>query len=160
MTVTSGEEKPEPEPAPAPAKIVSWKVKLLARGIVVVFTLLLLEGLSYAGRRGVAPRGPLRCRGPWDRWLAWSAADPLSGGCFFIAMATDLDGRPGPSRDLLVKLQQAWMDFLADLVRSVVREGQFRPETDPEQFANDMYGVMLAYHHLSLIHISEPTRPY
>ena len=64
-------------------------------------------------------------------------------------MVTDLDGRPGPSRDLLVKLQQAWMDFLADLVRSVVREGQFRPETDPEQFANDMYGVMLAYHHAS-----------
>jgi hypothetical protein len=39
------------------------------------------------------------------------------------------------------------MDLLADLARSVVREGQFRPDTDPDQFANDMYGVMLAYHH-------------
>jgi hypothetical protein len=64
-------------------------------------------------------------------------------------MVTDLDGRPGPSRDLLVRLQRSWMDFLADVVRSVVREGQFRPDTDPDQFANDMYGVMLAYHHAS-----------
>jgi hypothetical protein len=41
------------------------------------------------------------------------------------------------------------MGFLADLVRSVIREGPFRPDVDPEQFANDMYGVMLAYHHAS-----------
>ncbi len=96
-----------------------------------------------------APRGIPRINGLFDRWIAWSQSDPLSGGCFFVAMVTDLDGRPGPSRDLLVRLQRSWMDFLADLVRSVVREGPFRPDTDPEQFANDMYGVMLAYHHAS-----------
>ena len=96
-----------------------------------------------------APRGIPRIQGLFDRWLAWSQSDPLSGGCFFVAMVTDLDGRPGPSRDLLVRLQQTWMGFLADLVRSVIREGPFRPDVDPEQFANDMYGVMLAYHHAS-----------
>jgi AcrR family transcriptional regulator len=96
-----------------------------------------------------APRGTPRIQGLFDRWLAWSQSDPLSGGCFFVAMVTDLDGRPGPSRDLLVRLQQTWMAFLADLVRSVIREGPFRPDVDPEQFANDMYGVMLAYHHAS-----------
>jgi len=96
-----------------------------------------------------APRGTPRIQGLFDRWLAWSQSDPLSGGCFFVAMVTDLDGRPGPSRDLLVRLQQTWMAFVADLVRSVIREGPFRPDTDPEQFANDMYGVMLAYHHAS-----------
>ncbi len=96
-----------------------------------------------------APRGVPRIQALFDRWLAWSQSDPSSGGCFFVAMVTDLDDRPGPSRDLLVTLQRSWMDFLADVVRSVVREGQFRPDTDPEQFANDMYGVMLAYHHAS-----------
>ncbi len=93
------------------------------------------------------PRGITRVEALFDRWLAWSRSDPSSGGCFFVAMATDLDERPGPTRDLLVQLQRNWMGFLADLVRAVVREGQFRPDTDPEQFANDMYGVMLAYHH-------------
>jgi len=96
-----------------------------------------------------APRGVPRVEALLDRWLLWSQSDPSSGGCFFVAMVTDLDDRPGSSRDLLVRLQRSWMDFLADLVRSVVREGQFRPDTDPEQFANDMYGVMLAYHHAS-----------
>ena len=94
-----------------------------------------------------APRGIPRIQALFDRWLAWSQSDPLSGGCFFVAMVTDLDDRPGPTRDLLVRLQRSWMDLLADLARAVVREGQFRPDTDPDQFANDMYGVMLAYHH-------------
>jgi len=96
-----------------------------------------------------APRGIPRIQALFDRWLAWSQSDPSSGGCFFVAMVTDLDDRPGPSRDLLVKLQRSWMGFVAELVQSVVREGQFRPDTDPDQFANDMYGVMLAYHHAS-----------
>ena len=96
-----------------------------------------------------APRGIPRIQALFDRWLAWSQSDPLSGGCFFVAMVTDLDDRPGPSRDLLVRLQRNWMDFLAGLVSAVCREGQFRPDTDPEQFANDMYGVLLAYHHAS-----------
>jgi AcrR family transcriptional regulator len=96
-----------------------------------------------------APRGIPRIQALFDRWLAWSQSDPSSGGCFFVAMVTDLDDRPGPSRDLLVKLQRSWMGFVAELVQSVVREGQLRPDTDPDQFANDMYGVMLAYHHAS-----------
>jgi hypothetical protein len=28
-----------------------------------------------------------------------------------------------------------------------VAEGEFRPEIDGEQFAHDVYGVMLAFHH-------------
>ena len=78
-----------------------------------------------------APRGIPRIQGLFDRWLAWSQSDPLSGGCFFVAMVTDLDGRPGPSRDLLVRLQRSWMDFLADLARSVVREGAVPPRHRP-----------------------------
>ncbi len=96
-----------------------------------------------------APRGVARIEALFDRWLAWSRSDPISGGCFFVAMATDLDDRPGPTRDLLVRLQRSWMDLLADLVRAAVREGRFRPDTDADQFSHDMYGVMLAYHHAS-----------
>lgn len=95
------------------------------------------------------PRGIPRIQALFDRWLGWSQTEPSSGGCFFVAMATDLDDRPGPSRDLLARLQREWMGLLADLVRLAVREGQLRTDTDPEQFANDMYGVMLAYHHAS-----------
>jgi AcrR family transcriptional regulator len=117
-----------------------------------------LQVLEYGAGRFVesvvkpalaAPRGVGRIAALFDRWLAWSQSDPSSGGCFFVAMSTDLDDRPGPTRDLLVRLQRSWMDLLAELVRASVREGHFRPDTDAEQFANDMYGVMLAYHHAS-----------
>lgn len=115
-----------------------------------------LQVLEYGAARFVegvvkpaltAPRGIPRIQALFDHWLTWSQSDPLSGGCFFVAMVTDLDDRPGPSRDLLVSLQRSWMGLLADLARAVVREGHFRPDTDPEQFAYEMYGVMLAYHH-------------
>lgn len=96
-----------------------------------------------------APRGIPRIEALFDRWLAWSQSDPSSGGCFFVAMATELDDRPGPSRDLLVRLQRGWIELLAGVVSAAAREGQLRPDTDPEQFAHDAYGAMLAYHHAS-----------
>lgn len=96
-----------------------------------------------------APRGIPRIQALFDRWLGWSQSDPSSGGCFFIAMATELDDRPGATRDLLVRLQRGWMGLLAGLAEAATREGQLRPDTDPEQFAQEMYGAMLAYHHAS-----------
>ena len=96
-----------------------------------------------------APRGLPRLQSLFDRWLTWSQSDPSSGGCFFVAMATELDDRPGPARDLLVRLQRSWIDLLAGVVDVAIREGQLRPDSDPEQLAHDAYGAMLAYHHAS-----------
>ena len=96
-----------------------------------------------------APRGEERVRALFEKWLDWPKRDPLRGGCFFVAAATELDDRPGPLRDLLVELQSGWLDVLARTVRFAVEKGDFRPGLDPEQFAHDMYGVMLAYHHAS-----------
>ena len=114
-----------------------------------------LQVLEYGADRFVesvvkpalaAPRGIPRVLGLFERWLAWSQSDPSSGGCFFVAMATELDDRPGPSRDLLVRLQREWMSLLSGLARAAVREGQLRADTDPDQFATDLYAVILAYH--------------
>ncbi len=96
-----------------------------------------------------APRGIPRIQALFDRWLDWSQSDPSSGGCFFIAMATELDDRPGATRDLLVSLQRDWMGLLAGLAAAAAREGDLRPDTDPEQLAQEIYGTMLAYHHAS-----------
>ena len=66
-----------------------------------------------------------------------------------MAAAVELDDRPGPVRDKLVETQRSWLEFLANIVRSAIAEGQFRSDVDPEQFAHEMYGVMLAGHHAS-----------
>lgn len=94
-----------------------------------------------------APRGEPRLRALFDRWRQWPKLNPMPGGCILVAAAIELDDRPGPARDLLVKQQRDWQDLLASTVRGAVVEGQFRKDVDPEQFAHDLYGVMLGYHH-------------
>lgn len=94
-----------------------------------------------------ARRGEPRLRALFEGWLAWAQASPLPGGCLFVAAATELDDRPGPLRDRLVRSQRDWLDVIANVFRTGVSEGHFRRGADPEQFAHDLYGVMLAFHH-------------
>lgn len=96
-----------------------------------------------------APRGEARVRQLFERWLDWPRKVPQPGGCLFVAAATELDDKPGPARDLLVKLQRDWLEVIAGAVGTAVAEGEFRREADPEQFAQDLYGIMLACHHAS-----------
>ncbi len=93
------------------------------------------------------PRGVRRVRALFERWLRWPQAVPQPGGCIFVAAAVELDDRPGPARDLLVRLQKDWLDAIATTVRAAVDEGEFRRDVDPEQFAYEMYGIMLVCHH-------------
>ncbi len=96
-----------------------------------------------------ADPGEPRVRALFESWLDWPRTDPLPGGCFFVSAATELDDRPGPLRDRLVELQRSWLNVLADSARGAAAEGHFRPDVDPEQFAYDVHGIMLAYHHAS-----------
>jgi AcrR family transcriptional regulator len=91
-----------------------------------------------------APRGEPRLRELFDRWLSW---DELPGGCPFIAAATEFDDRPGAVRDLLVQDQLDIFDMIATVFRTGIAEGHFRDDADPDQFAQDFHGVILARHH-------------
>src|SRR4029078_12984563 len=71
------------------------------------------------------------------------------GGCLFVAAAAELDDRPGPVRDRLGALQKGWLEMIAIVFRTGVTEGVFRPDLDPEEFAHDLYSVMLGFHHAS-----------
>jgi AcrR family transcriptional regulator len=95
-----------------------------------------------------ARRGEPRVRELFRRWLAWDA-DALPGGCLFVAASAEFDDQPGPLRDRLAQDQRDWMDTMAQVFRTGVAEGHFRPDADPEQFAYDLHGVMLAFHHAS-----------
>jgi AcrR family transcriptional regulator len=88
-----------------------------------------------------APRGETRVRELFERWLDW---DSHPGGCPFIAAATEFDDQPGPVRDRLVRDLRDLFDMIATVFRTGMSEGQFRPDADPEQFAQDFYGVLLA----------------
>lgn len=93
-----------------------------------------------------APRGVPRMRALFEHWIGWERDVALPGGCLFVAATAELDDRPGPVRDRLVALQRAWIDVLATSFRKGVAARAFRKNADPAQFAQDMYGVMLAFH--------------
>ncbi len=89
------------------------------------------------------PRGEPRVRALFERWLAWGQRP---GGCFFVGASAELDDRPGPPRDALVRACKDWIDELAKAVRIAVREGHFRADVDPDQLAFEIYGAMLSSH--------------
>ena len=105
-----------------------------------------------------APRGERRLRALFERWLAWAEADVLKGGCLFVAAATELDDHDGPVRDELVRQQRDWLELIANVARTGIAEGDFRPGLDGEQLAYELYGVMLAYHHARRL-LRDPRAP-
>jgi AcrR family transcriptional regulator len=88
-----------------------------------------------------------RLRVLFDRWLDWEGRQSTPGGCIFVQAAVELDDREGPARDRLVDLQKRWLETMAIVTRGAIREGHFKATVDADQFAHDLNGVMLAYHH-------------
>ena len=116
-----------------------------------------LEVLEHARQRFIdsvmrpalaAPRGRTRLDTLFDHWLTWTN-DELNGGCIFVAAASELDDRPGPVRDSLVRSERDWLDSIATIAGTAVSEGEFRSDVDVEQFAYELHGIMLSHHHAS-----------
>jgi AcrR family transcriptional regulator len=100
------------------------------------------------------PRGEPRVRALFERWLEWDTSE-LPGGCLFIAAATEFDDEPGPVRDELVRNQRDLAETIARVFRTGIDEGHFRADADPEQFAFDVKGIWLAFHHFGRL-LSDP----
>ena len=93
-----------------------------------------------------APRGRPRVEALFDHWLEWET-EALTGGCIFVTATIEFDDQPGPMRDAVVRCQQDWLEFVASVARTAVTEGDFRADLDTEQFAFQLQGLMLGYHH-------------
>jgi AcrR family transcriptional regulator len=96
-----------------------------------------------------APPGEPRVRTLFERFLRWPELVPQPGGCIFVAAAIELDDQPGVARDLLVRMRREWLDFVAGAVRRAIAAGHFHTKVDPEQFAFEMEGIGLMWHHAS-----------
>lgn len=96
-----------------------------------------------------APRGLLRLRSLFSRWLEWAAAQQQRGGCVMLAAASEFDDRPGPVRDHLAAQQRGWLAALGRTVGFAVEAGELPADTDTEQFAFEIFGLILSTHHYS-----------
>jgi AcrR family transcriptional regulator len=85
-----------------------------------------------------------RIRALVDNWIQWSSE--LTGGCIFVSASTDFSDRPGKVRDLLLRQQKQWIDCLRRIAQSAVQTGDFRQGIDDDQFAFDLYSLLLGFH--------------
>lgn len=88
--------------------------------------------------------GISRIRALVDNWIAWS--ERITGGCIFVQASNDFKDRPGKVRDFLMLQQESWIDSLRRIARSAIRVGHFRQDMDCDQFAFELYALLLGFH--------------
>lgn len=112
-----------------------------------------IEILHYAARlfsEGVIipalkiKAGTPRIRSLVDNWIQW--ASELTGGCIFVSASADFSDRPGKVKDVLLHQQKEWINCLKRIAQSAVQVGDFRRDIDDDQFAFDLYSLLLGFH--------------
>lgn len=92
------------------------------------------------------PRGIQRLQSMFARWVKRVSVE-IASGCIYISGAVEYDDRPGPIREALVAMVQAWQGALLRCVQQSITTGDLKPGTDAPQLVYEMYGLILALHH-------------
>ena len=90
-----------------------------------------------------------RIRALVGNWIQWGAR--LRGGCIFVSASTEFSERPGKVRDFLLFQQQSWIESLKRIGRSAIRVHDFDENIDCDQFAFDLYSMLMGYHYYSIL---------
>jgi len=89
-------------------------------------------------------------------WIQWTSR--LKGGCIFVSASSDFTDRPGKVRDFLLNQQKEWLECLRRIAKSAVAAGDFREDIDCDQFAFDLYSLLLGFHLYHNLLESEETK--
>jgi len=92
------------------------------------------------------PRGIARLESMFARWIKRVSVE-IASGCIYISGAVEYDDRPGPIREELVAMVQAWRGALLRSVQQSIDCGDLKTGTDAQQMVYEMYGLILALHH-------------
>ena len=84
-----------------------------------------------------------------ENWVHWG--EKLKGGCIFVSASTEFSERPGKVRDFLLGQQQSWIESLKKIGNSAIKVNDFREDIDCEQFAFDLYSMLMGYHYYSIL---------
>ncbi len=91
-----------------------------------------------------------------QNWVRWTSK--MTGGCIFVQASNDFKDRPGSVRDFLLLQQEAWIDSLRRIAQSAMRVGHFRQDIDCDQFAFELYSLLLGFHLYSKLLKCEDTQ--
>ena len=109
--------------------------------------------------RAVGARaGTERLTVAFGEWLDYMAGSAGPVGCFLTSVAAEFDGRPGPVRDAVRDALASWSEFVAGELRAAVAAGELPADTDLDQLAFELGGVVLAAQQAIRLH-GDPTAP-
>jgi len=93
-----------------------------------------------------------------NNWVAW--AQRLKGGCIFVTASTEFSERPGKVRDFLLSQQKSWTAALRKICRSTTRANELPEGVDCDQFAFDLYSLLMGYHYYSILLRDDESKQY
>jgi AcrR family transcriptional regulator len=99
------------------------------------------EVLQPAAR---AHAGTERLRALVDAFLSHLERKVYPGGCFFAAVASELDTRPGPARDRVVQMLDTWLSLLRQCILDAQASGEIDPKAEVAQAVFEIQAMLLA----------------
>jgi AcrR family transcriptional regulator len=98
-------------------------------------------------------RGIPRIRAIVENWIKWGSK--FKGGCIFVTATTEFNDRPGNIQNKLFSQQKQWLRVLRKIGETAIKAGDIKPGTDCEQFAYDLYSLVLGHYYYSQL-IKDP----
>lgn len=90
-----------------------------------------------------APEGVQRLRALVESFLGHLERRVFPGGCFFAAVAMELDTRPGLARDRVVDVQHKWITLLRQCFLDAQAIGEIEPAADVAQAVFETQAMLL-----------------
>lgn len=90
------------------------------------------------------PSGIRRVRALAESFLLHLERRIYPGGCFFAAVAAELDTRPGPARDRVAKMLDDWLSLLRQCFVDAQSCGEIDSEADVAQAVFETEGMLMA----------------
>jgi AcrR family transcriptional regulator len=98
------------------------------------------------------PPGRERLLNLCDGFLSYVERRVFPGGCFFVAAAAELGGRPGPVHDRVALYQRQWRELLAQTARDAQAADELPPNSDPEQLAFELGAILAGTDVIAVLH--------
>jgi AcrR family transcriptional regulator len=104
---------------------------------VEIFDVEVLEAIRQA------PPGITQLRAMVDSFLLHLERRVFPGGCFFTAVAMELDSRPGRARDRVMEIQQKWMGLLKQCLLDAHAQGEIPAAAEVDQAVFEIEALLL-----------------
>jgi AcrR family transcriptional regulator len=88
------------------------------------------------------PQGIAQVLAYTERYLSYLERHVFPGGCFFAAVAAEVDARDGRVTDRLRDLMSGGVQWLAGLLREAQERGEVDPAADPDQLAFEIDALL------------------